>query len=257
MSNRKFVIILSKCVLRFCTIFGFCPFQFNSKKFIFEINFFYYFYSILFYLVFAYLYLTSGLTIILKLNPLAMISFVYLSIMAITVTFIAQWFNAPGLVRIFNNEKLFLFELFSACGYSKLFRESLLMILCKTLIVSAIAQIAVINGCIILGKLVTGHVDYLVIFIVSVAYFLQTLVPNIFYVTVLTSTFFYRQMNENILSFAKENDRKLISEKINRLAALHFRLTKVLNKINSVLSIQLLASTADFVAILIIEVKSY
>lgn len=252
--ESKFSYKLIKNCVNFCTIFGFCPFKFNGEKMIFELTFFHYLYSIVFYISFTYLYLTSGLTIILKLNPLAMISFICLSMIAITVTFIASWFNAPRMVRLFNEDKYLLIALCSACDYSKIFRETILLILCQICIVSAIAQIAVIYGCSISGNLVTGHVDYFVILVISIAYILQTIVPNIFYITVLLASYFHGEMNRNILNLMNEMDKIRINEKLNILCKLHFRLTEVMNKINSISSIQLLFSTADFIAILSIEV---
>lgn len=228
----------------------------------FETTLFSYFYSIVFYIAFAYFYLTSGLFVIMRLNPLAMISFVYLTMIAISVIFIVQCWKASQIARFLNEAMRLLSRLAPVCGYSEIDRESLLMFLFKVLVVSAIAQLAVINGCRILGQLVTGSVDYFVIFVISVAYFLQTIVPNMLYVAVLVSSFYYRRINDEIGALMKEAAKTrgsfdAISVELNNLARLHLKLTEVLQTGNSVLSVQLLFSTADFIAILIIEVTKF
>lgn len=259
MDRRSLILSSARFGIVFCTVFGLFPFRYNETNKIFETSLFRYCYSIVFYIAFAYFYLTSGLFVIMRLNPLAMIAFVYLTMIAIAVIFIVQCWKASRIARFLNDAMSLLSQLAPIRDYAEIDRESLLMFLFKVLIVSAIAQLAVINGCRILGELVTGSVDYFVIFVISVAYFLQTIVPNMLYVTILISSFYYRRINVEIAAVMKEVAKargsfEAIPDRLNNLARLHLKLTEVLKTGNSVFSVQLLFSTADFIAILIIEV---
>lgn len=137
---------------------------------------------------------------------------------------------------------------------------------------SCFAQLAVINCCVILANMLTGQTDYFVIFIISVAYFLQTIVPNMFYTLVLHATFHYKQINLEIENVVRETQNIAsstavytaqeirskffyLSERIDLITTCHGELTARIIKTNSLFSKQLLASSANFVGILIIEVS--
>lgn len=254
--------------------FGLCPFWYNLKRKTFETAWYNLVYPVLVYTAFSYFYPTSGLAGISLLNPLVVVAFFYMTMANISVIFLVQCMSAKHIVRYLN--QLIIFEgrlnTLYAETEEKQYLRPILLFLYKTVLVSSFAQLAVINCCVILAKMLSGRTDYFLILIISVAYFLQTIVPNMFYTLVLYATYHYKQINreiENVVSAtegiassaamytAKERRQKLfnLSERIDSIASCHGTLTTRIIEANKIFSKQLLVSSANFVGILIIEVS--
>lgn len=274
MKQKHIVLLIIKFGYGFCSIFGLCPFWYSPRKHCFESAWCYHVYPLIVYISFSYFYLTSGLSVISLLNPLVMIAFVYMTMITISVIFLVQNINANHIVSFLNGLLAFLKKLNNVYENKNEFnyREPILLILFKTVLVSCIAQIAVINCCVILGTMMTGQIDYFVMFIMSVAYFLQTIVPNMFYALVLGATFHYKLLNVEIEKVIKTTDlvsrhcninsvhkRRAIffklSERLDYIASFHAELTAKTIEANGIWAIQLLVSNANSVGILLIQVS--
>lgn len=256
----------------FCKLLGLCPFHYNSRKELFEWSTYEIFYSIFIWASFMYFYPTSGLNIVVHLNPLVVISFFYLAMGTITIVFMIQCWHANKLSILLNETQILLKELLPFCHSISMWQSTQygIMFVCKTIITSGAAQIASINCCVMLCKMLTGKVDYFAIFLVSLAYFLQTLVPNMFYTFILAASMQYHQMNAEIKNvadqsivlmnqrqYASNNDQfRKLSRRLDYIASLHGKLTKHTKKINQIFGWQLLIVIGNFVAILLIEVRN-
>lgn len=273
MDQKDIIGLILRFSYGFCVCFGLCPFSYNFQRKTFETAWYHLVYPILVYIAFSYFYPTSGLAVISSLNPLVVVAFFYMTMANISVIFLVQCMNANRIVAFLN--ELFVFEYRLNDLYTKTIEDkffpSILLFLYKTVLVNCFAQLAVINCCVIISQVLTGQTDYFVIFIISVAYFLQTIVPNMFYTLVLHAKFHYKQINreieevvgetQNILSSAiyttQERRTKLFNlcERIDRIASCHGTLTTQIIEANNIFSKQLLVSSANFVGILIIEVS--
>lgn len=276
MDQKRLILLILKFSYGFCMSFGLCPFWYNPQRRSFETAWYHLVYPILVYTAFSYFYPTSGLAVISLLNPLVVVAFFYMTMATISVTFIVQCMNAKHIVNFLN--QLIVFEDRSNILYAKTIENQyirpILLFLYKTVLVSCFAQAAVINCCVILAQMLTGQTDYFVIFIISVAYFLQTIVPNMFYTLVLHTTFHYKQINREIENVVNETQKIAssatsvytpqerrtkffeLSERIDLIASWHGILTTRIIEANGIFSKQLLMSSANFVGILIIEVNS-
>lgn len=269
-----------KFLLRFCYIFsrvfGLIPFRYNDETKTFVTAWYDKIYPIVIYFLFAYTYSTSGLSVISVLNPLVVVAFFYMTVSTISVIFLVQCLTAKRICVFLNKAAHLNGELYQR--YRLLpgthYRSHVLLALTKTTAVNFLAQIAVAYCCSVLGQVLTGKVDYFVIFIISVAYFLQTIVPNMFYVGILGASFHFEQINREIsgvvaeaatlangcrdfgLKEVREHFGKL-TNRLNDIAVLHGRLTTLTTTANTICSLQLLVSTANFVGILLIEVIIY
>lgn len=273
MDQKHFILLMLKFGYGFCMCFGLCPFWFNFQRKSFETAWYHLVYPILVYCSFSYFYPTSGLTVISLLNPLVVVAFFYMTMVNISVIFLVQSMNANHIVNYLN--ELMEFEhrlnIIYKKSYGNQYLRPILLFLCKTVLVSCFAQVAVINCCVILAKMLTGQTDYFVIFIISVAYFLQTIVPNMFYTLVLVATFHYKQINREIENMVNEiqniaasdamytmQERRTmffnLSERLDLIANCHGTLTARIIEANDIFSKQLLVSSANFVGILILEV---
>lgn len=226
------------------------------------------------YLSFAYFYPTSGLSVISVLNPLVVVAFFYMTVTTISVIFLVQAINARKICTLLNDIAALNSELFKREQnlVGKSYWPYVSLALAKIILVNFVAQCAVIYCCTTLAIMLTGKGDFFVVFLISWAYCLQTIVPNMFYVGVLGASFHYEQINKEIavvlreaklLSFGQHdftsNELKEkfleLSGRLNCLASLHSRLFHLVTRANETCSLQLLVSTANFVGILLIEVS--
>lgn len=275
MAQKRIILLILKFSYLFCMGFGLCPFWYHFQRKTFETYWYHLMYPILVYTAFSYFYPTSGLAVISLLNPLVVVAFFYMTMANISVIFAMQCMNAKHIVKFLN--QLIVFEDRLSILYARTIENQylrpILLFLFKTVVVSCFAQLAVINCCIVLAQMLTGETDYFVIFIISVAYFLQTIVPNMFYTLVLHATFHYKQINREISKVVSDTrtvasspalrataiDRRMVffnlSERIDLIASCHGTLTTQIIKANNIFSKQLLVSSANFVGILIIEVN--
>lgn len=258
----------------FGKLLGLCPFHYNSRKKLFVWTWTEIFYSFFIWSNFSYFYWTSGLNGVTSLNPLVVIAFFYLAMFTIAIVFMMQCLHTKKLVNLLNETGKLLQQLKPFCDKLSTWHalRYLALFISKTLVTSGVAQIASISTCALISKLMTGKIDYFVIFIVSVAYFLQTLVPNMFYTFILGASMHYQQLNNEILRIVghanaviqnratgrmPNQDYRLIqlSQHLDHVASLHGQITIQTRKANKVFSLQLLITIGNFVAIILIEVS--
>lgn len=270
MKNKLIFLLFLRLFYWFCKLLGLCPFHYDSQQKSFAWSKWDILYSIVIWVSFSYFYPTSGLNAIAHLNALVVIAFFYLAMATITFVFVMQWLHVKKFTILLNETQKLLHELqpfWENCSRWNTIRVGFWFI-CKTVITSGIAQIASIECCVILCKMMTGKVDYFVIFIVSVSYFLQTLVPNMFYTFILGATLQYHQFNIEIEKIAYQANLHIkctdvesnelfykLSKRLDYIATLHGKLTIHTIEVNKLFSAQLLIVIGNFVAILLIEVR--
>lgn len=268
MKRKQIFHQILKLFYWFCKAFGVCPFYYDSSSESFNWTKWDIFYSIFIWANFSYFYPTSGLNVVAHLSPLVVIAFFYLAMTTITIVITMQCWNVKKLT-ILMNETMWLFEellpFCSSISTGQAVRYGIWFV-GKIFITSGLAQIASINCCTIICKTMLGKVDYFVIFIVSVAYFLQTLVPNMFYTFILGISIQYHQLSGEIKKIVRQNNFMMknncandffdmLNKRLNYIASLHGKLTIHALKVNKIFSWQLLIMITNFVAIILIEVR--
>lgn len=269
------LVVAIKCSYYFVSIFGMLPVKYNYKKFKFETSVLLTSYSLLILVAFSYTYLTSGVSVISSLNPLIAITFIYLSYSAICLTVMIQCLQRHKITRFLNRVQLFLHELKTVTNqYEVSYSQEIILILLKTVFINCLTQYAVISAVHSLLLQITGKRDYVAIFIMCVAYFMQTIISNLFYALILASAFYFKLINKKICriiegaqyamniaqhgsNFLKLNQYLECSDRLDELAIIHRKLTNLTRSLNSLCSVQLLISTINFVGILVIQVRNY
>lgn len=274
MKHQTIFAVGFKIFFWFCKLFGFCPFHYNSRTKLYNSTWIEIFYSILIWANFCYFYATSGLSAVTRLNPLVVVVFFYLTMFTITVVIMIQCAHANRLANLSNEMSRLWQELRPFCSSLSglhAFRYGMLF-LCKIILTSGIAQAATIVCCSIITQMISGSVDYFVIFIVSVSYSMQILIPNMFYTFILGISMYYHQLNNEVEQIVNEiskfvNEKHVIrgadqfdhhiqiSQRLDCIATLHAKLTTLSSKVNDVFSLQLLITICNFFAIIVIEVS--
>lgn len=266
---------LLQIAYKFSRLCGLVPFRYDKTANGFVTAWFDQIWPAVAYFSFAYFYPTSGLSVISVLNPLVVVAFFYMTVTTISVIFLVQAINAKAICVLLNDIAILNGELYKRERHlgDKHYWPYVSLALAKILVVNVVAQSAVIYCCTTLAIMLTGKGDFFVVFLISWAYCLQTIVPNMFYVGVLGASFHYEQINREIVQiltkatqlaagrrdFANETIREMyekLSTKLDCLASLHSRLFHLIIRANDMCSLQLLVSTANFVGILLIEVSS-
>lgn len=271
MKHRSIFVLILKCFYLFCKLLGLCPCHYNSRRKLFDWSKWEIIYSVFVWINFSYFYPMIGLKMMTHLNPLVVISFFYLSMVTITFIFAIQCWHAKKLAALMNETQILMEKLLPFCHSISKWQSIRygIRFIYKTIVTSAIAQIGSINFCVILSKMMTGKVDYFMIFIISIAYFLQTLVPNMFYTFVLGTSMQFHQLNAEIQKIADEanlltkntrdhnsNERfHKLSLRLDYIASLHGKLTVHTKNVSKIFAWQLLIVITSFVAILLIEVN--
>lgn len=254
-------------------LFGYGPFHYNIRNQRLEVAFYDFIYPIIVCASFLYFY-PASLSIISNINVLVVIAFFYMTTITVFLTFLIQCLNAKKLSNFFNDFADLLFNLTKFYGPKAKFNYNryVTLLLYKTVLISTISQSALIYCCINFTQMMTQKVDYLVVFVTSVAYFLQVLVPNMFYSIILVATIHYEQLNkeikkvidrisrvtENRSSNRRENRSQALlnlSQRLDNIAYYHCKLSEHTTRVNRIFSLQLLVSTSNFVGILLIEVE--
>lgn len=269
----KFLLNIAYKSSRLC---GLVPFRYNSEEKSFVTAWYDLIWPSISYLLFAYFYPTSGLSVIAVLNPLVVVAFFYMTVTTISVIFIVQCLHSKKICTLLNDIAGLNKELVALARQCKLVEGSywpyIILALAKIVFVNLLAQMAVIYCCTTLGIMLTGHGDFFVVFLISWAYFWQTIVPNMFYVGVLGAYFHFEQINKEISVVIKEasslaqcsrdfSDLKVkkqfgdLTRRLDVIALLHSRTVELVVRANNICSLQLLVSTANFVGILLIEVS--
>lgn len=132
------------------------------------------------------------------------------------------------------------------------------------------AQFALINALHNLLVKITGNKDLVSIFIIFVGYFMQTMVPNMFFAALQVVDFYMTRINNEVQhvvrraktiqdnrlasKFARTAEYCSCSDRIDELAELHQTMTHLLQELNRLFAWQLLFNVLNFFGVLIIEV---
>lgn len=265
-------VFLLKYVYGLVTIFGLCPFRYDFEEKRFKRSRAIQLYSTFVVVSFTYFYPTSGISIVSSLNPLVAVTFFYLSMTTIFLTMTVQIFHSQELVRFSNDAIHFLYGFNKFIDRHKVnYLSSIFAIIFKIVVVNLTSQYACIDGVNTLLTQMTGKKNYFAIFMMSVAYTLQTMLPNIFYGSLLAVSFYLKQINEKIdeiivkanrISSADENEywkEKAfcdLSDRLDEIAIFHSRLIELTIRFNRLCSFQILLGIANFFGVLLIEVRT-
>lgn len=228
-------------------------------------------YSIFVVLSFSYFYPTSGISVVSALNPLVAITFFNLSMTTICLTLIVQILHSEKIVQLLNDAIQFLYDFNAFIDRHQVnYLTSICALIFKTVIVNAMSQYACIDGVNSILTQMTGKKNYFAIFMVSIAYTLQTMIPNIFYGSLMAVSFYLRQINEKIEDiilrakrvsivdankYAKEKVYCELTDRLDELIAHHSSLIQLTIRLNRICSFQILLSITNFFGILLIEVR--
>lgn len=271
LQERLFVFLL-KYVYVFVSLFGLCPFVFDFEKKIFKTSTVMQLYSTSVVLSFSYFYPTSGISVISALNPLVAITFFNLSMTTICLTFAVQIVHSHKIVQFLNDAIQFLYNFNKFIDrHSVDYLSSIVAIILKIGVVNVTAQYACIDGVNTILTHVTGKRDYFAIFMLSVAYTLQSMIPNIFYGSLLTASFYLKQINGKIddiveqairagnvdvdgNKYVKEKVYCELSDRLDEITIYHSRLIELTVRLNKLCSFQLLLSITNFFGLFLIQV---
>lgn len=219
---------------------------------------------------FSYFYPTSGISVVSSLNPLVAITFFNLSMTTICLTLFVQIVHSHKIVPFLNDAIHFLYAFNKFIDRHKVnYLSPIFAIIFKIGVVNLTAQYACIGGINAILTQVTGKKDYFVIFMVSVAYTLQSMIPNIFYGSLLAIAFYLKQINDKIDDIVVQaqwisnvNEKKYMKEKrycdlsdrLDEITAYHSRLIELTIRLNKLCSFQILLSITNFFGLLLIEV---
>lgn len=227
-------------------------------------------YSTFVVISFSYFYPTSGISVVSNLNPLVAITFFGLSMTTICLTLTVQIMHSHKIVQYLNDAIHFLFNFNKFIDRHRVnYLSSILAIIFKVIVVNLTAQYACIDGVNSILTQVTGKKDYFAIFMVSVAYTLQSMIPNIFYGSLLAISFYLERIKDNIDDIVEQakwasnvDENKYMKEKIycelsdrlDEITTYHSRLIVLTHRLNTLCSFQILLSITNFFGILLIEV---
>lgn len=255
----------------FAKVLGFFPVRFNSRCNRFQSSRRQVVYSCALLVAFAFTYLTSGVAIISALSPLIAIAFTNLSVTTICCTLLIQCKHYRSIAAFCNQSKDCIERLDRSLGTATTnCRPQLLRIAFKFFYVNFMAQYAVIKALHNLLVSITGSNDFVAIFIVSMAYFMQTMVPNIFFSVLQVFDFYIDQINREVqrvvdrakcvednrrsTKFAKTFAYCSCSDRLDELAELHQSIVHLLGDLNGLCGPQLLLNILNFFGIFVIEV---
>lgn len=277
MQRRRLFSISLTIFYWFWRLLGLCPFHYNSRKDAFNWTWLEILYSVLVWMNFAYFY-PAGIWFFRVFDSLIVWSFFYFSLITITIVFAVQCVHVKPLTDLLNETIHLMRDLqpFTAkISTINAFRCGILFAF-KTIFIGGTLQMVSVVFCINMSKMLTDQVDYFVIFLVLIAYFLQTIVPNIFYTFILGVSIQYQQLNAEIQNIADQatlltktnygNKTQYsrsslhfieLSNRLKHVASLHGKITMLTKKVNQVFSFQLLVLITNYVARLLIEVSTF
>lgn len=254
----------------FATILGMLPVRYDRTAARFRTSGWCQGYSLVVLVLFSYGYKTSAVAVISALNPLIAIVFTDLTLGTISATVCLQCWQRHRIVLVLNRSKRIRARL-DAVLLEDNYGGALVRFFVKVIAINAIAQCAVTRALHNLLFTITGNRDYLSIVLVSMAYFMQTIVPNMFFAAVLVARFYLVRVNVAIDALITEAGRLQeddvlsahgkqvrfcwISDRLDALSELHQAILELLDELGCIHSLQLLCSTLNFFGILIIEVR--
>lgn len=271
MFQEKLFKNLLKCAYVFVSVCGLCPFRFDFEEKRFKSSTFMRLYSVFVVLSFSYFYPTSGISVVSTLNPLVAMTFFNLSMTTICSTLVIQIMHSEKIVELLNDAIRFLYDFNKFIDRHKVnYLTSICTLIFKTVFVNAMSQYACIDGVSTILTQMTGKKNYFAIFMVSLAYTLQTMIPNIFYGSLMAVSFYLEQISEKIddivvqakrvsnvdaNEYAKEKVYCELSDRLDEIIVHHSRLVELTIRLNGLCSFQILLSITNFFGILLIEVN--
>lgn len=262
----------------YCKVLGLCPIHYDVRSGAFIWTWYEIFYSLLIWMSFSYFYWTRVLNLIKYLNPILVFIYFTLNLLTIATVFVVQCLNAGQLANVLNQfiellqndfkaiRETFTLWQINRCGF-RFFQ--------KIIFFNGIAMTATMIFCEILSTTVNGQVDYFVNFVMSMAYVLQMLVPNIFYAFVLVISIHLRQLNVEIQKVHNETNElltahsvgidglprrnyqmTLLSQRLDHLSKLHAEIEIIARQVNQMFSWQLLITICNVINNILIEVNS-
>lgn len=276
MKHYSTLKVFAKLAYYFVKGLGFFPIHYDCHTKQFQTSRPQLVYSLLLLIAFSYTYLTSGVSIISALSPLIAVAFTNLSVTTISITLLLQCKNHQSIVLFSNRSKDLMLQINRTLLNNKQpinIRSQLVRLAFKLVFINFMAQFAVIKALHNLLIMITGSKDLMAIFIVSMAYFMQTMVPNIFFVALQVANFYLDLINQEVLNvvrrasfmqdnckfskFARIEEHCSCSDRIDELAELHQTMTHLLKDLNKLCALQLMFNVLNFFGILIIEVYLY
>lgn len=188
----------------------------------------------------------------------------------ICLTLVVQIMHSHKIVQFLNDAIHFLYNFNKFIDRHRVnYLSSIFAIIFKIIVVNLTAQYACIDGINTILTQVTGKKDYFAIFILSVAYTLQSMIPNIFYGSLLGVLFYLEQINAQIddivmkakwasnadeNKYMKERVYCELSDRLDEIITYHSRLIELTIRLNRLCSFQILLSITNFFGLLLIEV---
>lgn len=278
--NRAIAIsTVIKLFYWYCKVLGLCPIHYDVQRGAFIWTWHEIFYSLLIWMSFSYFYWTRVLNLIKYLNPILVFIYFSLNLLTIATVFGLQCLNAGKLANVLNqsidllqNEFKAIRETFTLwqinrCGF-QFFQ--------KIIFFNGIAMTATMIFCEILSEIVNGQADYFVNFVMSMAYVLQMLVPNIFYAFILVISIHLRQLNIEIQKVHSETNELLTArsvgidglpnrnyqmmqliQRLDHLSKLHGKIEIIAREVNQMFSWQLLITICNVINNILIEVNCF
>lgn len=274
----------------YCKILGLCPLHYDSRKKSFICTWREISYSLLIWLSFSYFYWTKVLDLISHLNPVLVYIYFSLNLFTIATVFVVQCLNAGKLADLLNQvTKLFLLNEFKAIRDSLSLWQIVrygIQFFYKIILINGITSVVTMVFCETLSIIVTGQIDYLVNFVMSMAYILQMIISNIFYAFILMISIHLHQLNVEIKKIRNQanemavartlgdlgddddgikrnhmipnlNDQFIqLNQRLNHLSKLHCNIETIARQVNLVFSWQLLNMICNLITNILIEVIS-
>lgn len=278
--NRTIAIsIVIKFFYWYCKILGLCPIHYDLQKSAFVWTWYEILYSLLVWMNFSYFYWTKTLNLIAHLNPILVFTYFTLNLLTIATIFVVQCLNAGKLANLLNQLTELLRNELNAIRESITLWQFIrygIRFFQKILFINAISMAATMIFCDTLSNIVTGQLDYFVNFVMSLAYILQMLIPNIFYAFILVISIHLRQLNveiqkahnqanelQSVRSFGSDswpnpnNQLNQLCQRLDHLSKLHSKIEMITRHVNQVFSWQLLIVIANLINIILIEVNIF
>lgn len=228
---------------------------------------------------FSYFYWTRVLNLIKYLNPILVFIYFSLNILTIAIVFLVQCLNAGKLAKLLNQLIELLQNDFKAIRDAftvwQIIRYGIRFFR-KIFILNSIAMTATMIFCETLSMIVTGHIDYFVNFVMSLAYILQMIIPNLFYAFILVISIHLRQLNVEIQKVHNQANELLVarsvgidgisnrkqqliqlSERLEYLSKLHSKIEIITRHVNQAFSWQLLVTIYNVITNILLEVNCF
>lgn len=275
MDSTFIVSIATKLFYWYCKILGLFPIHYNSQKKLFTWTWREIVYSTLISLNFSYFYWTNVYNLFIHLNPIVVFAYFLFNLCTLAAIFVVQCLHVGKLANLLNQLAVLLKNEFNNIQKSlslwQIIRSGMRFFQ-KIIFINGIATAATMVFCETLCKIVTGKIDYVVIFVMSMMYILQMLIPHMFYAYILVISIHLRQLNAEIQKIRNKvsvlgtnddggttpnlNDRFIeLNHRLGHLFKLHRKIGTITRQVNQVFSFQLLVVIGNLIIMILIEVN--